>query len=148
MTAGRCARLGCDAPVTKQNRNRLGVPANEGFSMGRIVRDLEVHHRDWTDAVRAGYFGRPLARAFSEGPPARGLRQTESFRLIPMRDHVETHLPEGGHLPEGWSPLAGDSAIQLVPIARKQAPTNRANVGRPPARSLRQTESFRLIQTA
>ena len=65
MTAGRCARLGCDAPVTRQNRNGRGVRVNEGFSMGRIVRDLEVHRRDWTDAVLAGYFGRPLARAFS-----------------------------------------------------------------------------------
>jgi hypothetical protein len=81
MTAGCCARLGCDAPVTRQNRSGRGVRVNEGFSMGRIVRDLEVHHRDWTDAVLAGYFGRPLARAFSEGPPARSLRQTESFPL-------------------------------------------------------------------
>ena len=57
-------------------------------------------------------------------------------------------------------------AIQLVAIARKQAPTNRVFVGRQlagalssaagwrfvigraQARSLRQMESFRLIQTA
>ena len=85
MTAGRCARLGCDAPATRQNRNGRGVRVNEGFSMVRIVHDLEVHHRDWTDAVRAGYFGRRLAGALSSAA---------GWRALICR--------KGGHLPAGW----------------------------------------------
>ena len=37
------------------------LPANEWFSIGRIVHDLELHHRDWTDDLLAGYFCEPAA---------------------------------------------------------------------------------------
>ena len=87
--------------------------------------------------------GRLLAGAFSERAQARSLRQAESFRIIPIRDHVETHLPEGGHPPEGWSLLAGDSAnlsewwSQLAGDSarshRPQAGSYKSRFRRPPA---------------
>lgn len=40
---------------------RAELPPQEWFSIGRIVRDLELQHRDWTRDVRAGYFCEPSA---------------------------------------------------------------------------------------
>ncbi len=40
---------------------RAELPPKEWFSIGRIVRDLELQHRDWASDVLAGYFCAPSA---------------------------------------------------------------------------------------
>lgn len=40
---------------------REELPANEWFSIGRIVHDLELQRRDWISDLLAGYFCQPSA---------------------------------------------------------------------------------------